>query len=53
LQFHHTRLGEFRRRKSDFMAEARRVFGNGGARSAAAADVALLGEAAAFCAVNM
>lgn len=37
LEFGHTRLGEFKRRKADFLDEARRVFGEGTAAAAAAA----------------
>jgi hypothetical protein len=29
LQFHATRLGEYRRRKAEFVGEARRMFANG------------------------
>jgi hypothetical protein len=37
LQFHHTRLGEYNRRREAFHSEARRVFGSGHKTAAAAA----------------
>jgi ethanolamine kinase len=39
MQFSATRLGEFRRRKDEFLSEARRVFGGIGDAAVAAADV--------------
>jgi hypothetical protein len=39
MQFSATRLGEFRRKKDEFLSEARRVFGGTGDAAVAAADV--------------